>query len=226
MCQTTAFKIVSVDGGAASGKSSTSRGVAAQLNLMHVDTGSHYRAVTLACIEAGLAPEAPLQAFLDSLELGTQTIGNSARICLNGALVEDSRLRTDAVNAAVSHFAALPQVREKVKQFQRAQAALARKESFAGLIMEGRDIGSVIFPDADLKLYLQADEATRAARRKEEGQNDAISKRDELDKARKTAPLTIPEGAIVINTGKHSLEEVIRLVVELYVGNPINPSDL
>lgn len=218
------FKIVSVDGGAASGKSSTSRGVAAALNLLHVDTGSHYRAVTLACLQAGLSPKEDLSGFLSALELGTSVQGNSACICLNGEPTEPSTLRSEEVNSNVSHFAAIPQVREKVKVYQRAQAEIARKEAFTGLIMEGRDIGSVIFPNADLKVYLMADEATRAARRKDEGQSDTIAQRDKLDSTRKTAPLKQPDGSILINTGDYTLEEVIAQVVDLYKGNPSIPS--
>jgi len=216
------FKIVSVDGGAASGKSSTSNGVASELNLMHVDTGSHYRAVTLACLQAGIGPEEDLTGFLSGLELGTVIEGNSACICLNGEKIDPASLRSEAVNKNVSPFAAVPEVREKVKFYQRAQAEIAQKESFTGLIMEGRDIGSVIFPNADLKIYLIADEATRSARRKDEGQSDTIAERDKIDSSRKTAPLKQPEGSIAINTGNFTLKEVIAQVVDLYKGNLSN----
>ena len=98
-------------------------------------------------------------------------------------------------------------------------ADFARKENFAGMIMEGRDIGSVIFPDANVRIFLDADEETRAARRAKEGISDSIKKRDEIDKSRKTAPLRCPEGAERIDTSHMTKQEVVNLTLALILAS-------
>ncbi len=206
--------IVAVDGGAAAGKSSTSRAVAEKLDLMHVDTGAHYRTLTHALLAAGTGPDQPdaVAAALRRLELGTELRGRRALLSIGGTAPPDEALRGPEVNAAVSRFAALPAVRDALFHYQRGQAEAARRHGFAGLIMEGRDIGSVIFPDAPFRFFLHADEATRAARRALEGQTDAIAERDKIDRSRKNAPLRRPEGAVAIDTGPLTLEEVVDLI--------------
>lgn len=210
------FVIVAVDGGAASGKSSTSRGVASRCEFMHVDTGSHYRAVCLACLDAGVPADGGerLDQFLKKLELSASIECNQARIQINGRVPDENRLRSGAVNSEVSRYAALPSVRETVKSYQRDQVELARSRGFGGIIMEGRDIGTVILPDADLKVFLEADAATREARRREEGREDQIAARDKQDQSRKTAPLQAAGDALHIDNSKLSLEQVIERVVE------------
>ncbi len=199
-----------MDGGAASGKSSLARALAERFRFLHVDTGSHYRAVTLALRQAGVSPEDPaaVAAALARLSLGTHVEGRAVRIALAGRVPDPAALRSPEVNAAVSRFAALPAVRRFLFDYQRGQAAVARTQGFAGLVMEGRDIGSVIFPDAPLRLFLTADPATRAGRRAAEGQADAVAERDRLDSARATAPLTCPPGATVIDSSHLTLAEV------------------
>lgn len=210
------FKIIAVDGGAAVGKSSTSKALAERLGLMHVDTGAHYRTLTAALLKEAIEPEQPnLQARLDSMVLETELKGRSARLSVNGEVPADSAIRSPEVNAAVSKFAAISAVRKALFKYQRGQADVARQNDFAGLVMEGRDIGSIIFPDADYRFFLVADEATRSARRAKEGQIDSIADRDKLDKARKNAPLICPEGATKVDTGPRSLKEVTELVLEL-----------
>jgi cytidylate kinase len=209
------FIIVTIDGGAATGKSSTSKGVAERLDLMHVDTGAHYRTVTFALLQAGANPEAPaslpsiLPSILEALQLGTALEGRSAKLSINGQIPTDSEIRSPEVNAQVSKFAAIDAVRQFLFDYQRSQAAFAQAHRYPGLIMEGRDIGSVIFPDASFRFFLHADEATRAARRAQEGQTDSIAARDKIDSTRKTAPLHCPKGAIQVDTGPLTLEQVI-----------------
>jgi len=209
------FLIIAVDGGAASGKSSTSRRVAERLNLMHVDTGSHYRAVTFALLEAGVAPgdESAVTLALQRLPLDVTIDGRTARIALNGRVPADRDLRGEAVNARVSAVAALPVVRQFLFDFQRGQAEVARARGFAGLIMEGRDIGSVIYPDATLRIFLEADPATRAERRAAEGQQDSIAARDQMDSSRQAAPLRCPEGAVRIDNSALTIDEVVDEIV-------------
>lgn len=204
------FIIIAIDGGAAAGKSSTSRGLSKRFGLMHVDTGSYYRATTLKLIEAGVSPESgsDLEAGLATLKLGTEIHGNQATITINDWLPDDS-IRSQLVNDQVSHFAALPELRSYLLDYQRSQADVARKNGFNGLVMEGRDIGSVIFPDADLRLFLHADPEKRAERRAKEGIQDSIQKRDKIDSTRKTAPLQCPIGATFLDTSELDLQEVI-----------------
>ncbi|MEM8549610.1 MAG: (d)CMP kinase [Verrucomicrobiota bacterium] len=203
-----------VDGGAASGKSSTSKALAARFYLMHVDTGSHYRAVTFALNQAGVSPDDPeaIAAGLARLSVDQEIDGQSSRIRLNGATPREEDIRSEAVNTVVSRFAAVPAVRKFLYQYQRSQAEVAHTEGFRGLIMEGRDIGTVIFPDASVRFFFEADEATRAKRRAKEGLSDSIAQRDKLDATRKTAPLACPEGAIRIDTSHLTLEEVVEQV--------------
>lgn len=211
------FIIIAMDGGAAVGKSSTSRGLAERLDLMHVDTGAHYRTLTYALLAAGADPadEACVQTKLGQLTLDTQLQGRSAKLSVNGNVPADADIRSPEVNAAVSKFAALPPLRTHLFEYQRSQAEVARTNGYAGLIMEGRDIGSIIFPDAVHRFFLHADEATRAARRAKEGQIDSIAARDKMDTSRKTAPLVCPKGATQIDTAPLTLEEVIEKIANL-----------
>ncbi len=211
------FKIIAIDGGAATGKSSTSRGLAECLDLMHVDTGSHYRTLTHALLQHGADPENTIEVaeHLRELTLGTELEGRSARLSVDGKVPADADIRSADVNASVSHFAANQAVRQKLFDYQRSLAEVARSKHYAGLVMEGRDIGSVIFPDADFRFFLHADEATRAARRANEGQTDSIAARDRMDTNRKTAPLVCPDGAIQVDTAPLSLEEVISRIAEI-----------
>ncbi|MDP0501272.1 MAG: (d)CMP kinase [Verrucomicrobiota bacterium JB022] len=208
------FLIIALDGGAATGKSSTSRGLARLHNLLHVDTGTHYRALTLACLEAAVAPIASpdLITLLEQLALGCRIDDREANVTVNGRQPTMEELRADEVNSLVSRYAALPEVREAVKAYQRGLAEEARRSGFDGLIMDGRDIGTVIFPDADLKVFLFADESTRAQRRAAEGQVDAIGDRDKADQQRKTAPLVPAADAQRIDTGSFTLNEVIAQI--------------
>lgn len=208
------FPVVAIDGGAASGKSSTARALAGELHLMHVDTGSHYRALTHALLRAGVSPddEDGVARALKTLALGSQIEGLSSRIALDGEVIAPEHLRSPEVNAAVAKFAAVPAVRDFLKDYQRGQRALAHEKGFSGLVMEGRDIGSVIFPHAPLRFFLEADESVRAARRAAEGQRDAVGERDRQDAGRKTAPLTCPQGAQRVDNSALSLAEVVALL--------------
>jgi cytidylate kinase len=184
---------------------------------MHVDTGSHYRTLTSAILSSGEDAEEreAISKILEALKLCTQIDGRTARLGINDRVPADSDLRSPEVNAQVSKFAAIPAVRKKLFAYQRSLADLAREQQYAGLIMEGRDIGSIIFPEAAYRFYLDADEATRAARRAKEGQTDPIAARDKMDSTRQAAPLVCPKGATQINTAHHTLEEVIEKIAHL-----------
>jgi cytidylate kinase len=212
----TPFLIVAIDGGAASGKSSTARALAEQFNFLHADTGSYYRALTAELLHRGVRAKDPaaVRAELTELRPGTEVVGRAARIKLHEDTVREAEIRSEAVNAAVSHFAALPEVRTVLLPYQRGLADVARKHAFGGLVMEGRDIGSVIFPKADLRFYLFADSAERVRRREREGHPDAVAERDRLDSSRVAAPLVCPPGAIAVDTTRLPLLGVVAQLAQ------------
>lgn len=208
------FLIVAIDGGAAAGKSTTARALSARFNFLHIDTGSYYRALTAELLRLGVdATDVPaVERAVAALVLGTRVDGRRAQIEISGRLIADSELRGPAVNGTVSHFAAIPALRAALLAYQRDQARIAREHGFAGLVMEGRDIGTVIFPDADFRFFLHADPEERARRRAAEGQQDSIAERDRLDSTRKASPLACPAGATDIDSTFLSLDEVVARV--------------
>lgn len=216
MTATPDFLIIAIDGGAASGKSTTARAVAERLDLMHVDTGSYYRSLCAAMLDKGIGPDDPtIRDLLADLKLETQVDGRSGNLRLDETMPSRETLRAERVTSNVSAFAAQPAVREKLFHYQRHQAEVAKENGFAGLVMEGRDIGSVIFPDAPVRVFLHADPEIRSQRRDAQGETDAIQARDAIDSSRATAPLTCPEGAVSIDTGSHAVEEVVDQIVQL-----------
>jgi len=214
----TNFIRVAVDGGAASGKSSTSRRLAQLHGLLHVDTGAHYRSLTRALLLAGASTDdaAAVKDTLARLRIGSRIVARqgarSSSLTLDGILPEDADLRTPEVNAAVSKVAALPSVRTFLLDYQRSQVTLAREQGFAGVVMEGRDIGSVVLPDAEVRVFLEADADARARRRAAEGQADPVSQRDHLDATRLTAPMVCPPGAHRLDNTHLPLEEVVARI--------------
>ncbi len=208
------FVLVAIDGGAASGKSSTSRALSEQFNLLHVDTGSFYRAVTAELLRVGVAAtdHAAVRSEVARLQLGTRLNGRSAAMEIGGRVVPEAEIRSRQVNENVSHFSAIPEVRTALLDYQRGQVEVARTHGFRGLVMEGRDIGSVIFPQAELRYFLHADPEERARRRASEGGQDSIRERDRLDSSRKTAPLACPSGAVSIDTTHLTLPQVVATI--------------
>ena len=127
---------------------------------------------------------------------------------LDGHDLTSDQLNSDAVNAAVSLVARVPEVRARLVADQRSLVRLG------SLVMEGRDIGSVVFPDSPYKIYIDASEEVRAARRRAQGQADNLAERDRIDKARKSSPLVIPEGATIIDNSSITLDEAVQKVLE------------
>ena len=193
-------------------------------DLLHVDTGSFYRALTAELLRRGVRHDdlPAVRSALAGLKLGTRVTGRRAEIEIDGRGVGDE-IRSKAVNETVSFYAAIPELREALLGYQRGQADVARRHGFHGLVMEGRDIGSVIFPDADFRIFLHADPAERARRRVAEGRQDAIHERDRIDSTRKTAPLTCPPGAIVIDSTHLTLEEVVARLSALIAARLARP---
>jgi len=207
------FKIIAIDGGAGTGKSTTASILADRLHLLHVDTGSHYRTFTKYLREKGITTDNIKAFFLDSTpSLSSQLTGNRSFLSIEGKVYTPESLRAEEVNNFVSHVASVPEVRTLLFDYQRGQIGIAKENSFSGLVMEGRDIGTVILPGADLKIFLVADQRVRESRRQSDGEIDKISSRDHLDKSRSIAPLKESEGALRIDTSLLGIEEVYSAI--------------
>ena len=213
--------VVAIDGPSGSGKSSTSRGVATRLGLRYLDTGAMYRAMTWWMLRHHVPVDDPAAVAERCAEPKIEA-GNDPRhptITVDGADVA-AAIRTPEVTGAVSPVSAVPQVRAHLLVLQRA--AIEHAMDGPGIVVEGRDIGAVVAPDADVKVYLTADAAARAARRAaEEGGSDvsatesSLLARDRIDSTRTASPLTMAEGAVHIDSTPYSLEEVVDLIVGL-----------
>lgn len=202
-------KVIAIDGPAASGKSSVARIIAARLGWTYVNTGNMYRAATVAALRGGIDPADELAVARASSQWNLQcsVIDGRSVLQLDGREIENE-LNSDAVNASVSHVAKVPAVRERLVAFQR-DIGNARPT-----VMEGRDIGTVVFPDAVVKFYIDASEEVRARRRGLQGQTDAVAERDRIDSTRKVAPLMAAKDAIVIDSSELSLEQVSAHVMD------------
>lgn len=211
------FTILTIDGGAASGKSSTAKRLSQELKFLHIDTGFHYRALTFLLLSNGIpAQESPaLELFLQSLVLDTLLAGFQGVLSINGSILEESSLKEPSVNAHVSQYAALPSLRLFLRSYEQSLVTFAKINGFKGLVMDGRDIGSAVFPGAPFKFYLEADLSIRAKRRQAQGIQDSILERDKIDSSRTTTPLTCPLGAHCIDTTYKSLEEVVAYILSV-----------
>lgn len=203
--------IIAIDGTSASGKSTNARLIARKLGYVYVDTGAMYRALAWYC----------LQNHVDLLE--PKAIASACRrwktslVCLDGAVrltidgyYPEKEIRTSETSAAVTHVAAVPKVRDWMKQKQRECI------KFGHLVMEGRDIGSNIFPETDFKFYLDASLEERSRRRTDQGVQENLDARDKRDSQRAAAPLMIPLGAMVINNSGETPEQTSsRIIAEV-----------
>ncbi len=220
--------VVAVDGAAGSGKSSVSRGVAEQLGLQYLDTGAMYRAATLWLLDRGIDPADPaaVATHADEIEIESGTDPAAPTIALAGRDVA-AEIRSPRVTAAVSSASAVPQLRERMVVLQR-QAVAAAQGNDSGIIVEGRDIGTVVLPDADLKVFLVADQQVRAQRRAAEDAERghggdvadtaaALAERDSADASRAASPLAQAPGAVVVDGTYDDLAAVIDKVAALVV---------
>lgn len=209
--------VVAMDGPSGSGKSSTARGVALELGLRYLDTGAQFRAMTVWMLRhhVDLGDPGAIAARAGDPRLESGTDPAAPTIAVDGEDVAEA-IRSTEATAAVSSVAAVPAVRERLLRLQREVIGAG------GIVVEGRDIGSVVAPDADVKVFLTADAAARAARRTAEEQGTDVAateadllRRDRLDSTRAAAPLTVPDGAVHIDTTPFTLDEVIGQVVAL-----------
>ena len=209
--------VVAIDGPSGSGKSSTSRGVAARLGLRYLDTGAMFRGLTWWLLGQGIDVHDPdavaARVHEPSIVSGTDPLAPAIEVDGVDASVA---IRSDEVTGAVSPVSAVPAVRARLLELQRETIGAG------GIVVEGRDIGSVVAPYAQVKVYLTADPAARAQRRAaEEGGSDvaatqdSLLARDRIDSGRATAPLVRADGAVHIDTTPYTLDEVIDMVVAL-----------
>lgn len=212
--------VVAIDGPSASGKSTVSREAAQRLAFVYVDSGALYRGMTWKAIRENVdVRDAP--KVVDLMQNSAWKFFMEDLIVRFTIDEEDptDQLRSEPVRERVANIAVIPEVRAFMV------ARLRETRSFGNLVMEGRDIGSVVFPDATFKFYLDADPEERARRRykeiaeKEGGVDvskvlDSLSRRDTIDSTRKVAPLQIPLGATVINTTEMSIDDVVTRIVD------------
>ena len=208
--------VIAIDGPAGAGKSTVARAVARRLGLARLDTGAMYRAVTLLALRTGSDPGDA--ARVAELASGMVLSLDDDTVVLDGEDVTDA-IRSPAVDAAVSTVAAIPAVRAELVRRQRDWVA-----ERGGAVVEGRDIGSVVFPKAEVKVYLDAHPEERARRRstqlglEEEGDGlvstaARLSARDSLDAGRAVSPLAVAEGAIVVDSTHLSVDDVVEEVL-------------
>ncbi|KRV49650.1 cytidylate kinase [Wenjunlia vitaminophila] len=216
--------VVAIDGPSGTGKSSTSRAVATELGLRYLDTGAMYRAMTWWMLANQIDPGDPVAVATASgkpvLLSGTDPLAPT--ISVDGADVSGP-IRSEEVTAAVSAVSAVPEVRSRLVELQRA--AVAAAASAGGIVVEGRDIGTTVVPDATVKIYLNASPEARAARRNGEltgaravgveATREALVRRDAADSGRKVSPLAKAEDAVEIDTTDLTLDQVIEAVVGL-----------
>ncbi len=218
--------IVTIDGSAGTGKTTVAKKVAEKLGLPFFDTGAMYRSVAWAILHAGidLSDQEAIERLLKEFSY-TIRLENGEKRYYVGHHDVTLEIRSQKINAIVSEVAAMPAVRRNLWDLQRAYAA--RQSA----VFEGRDMGSAVFPDADLKIFLTADPAVRAERRLSETQTklpqeaqgwdrqkmmEELARRDRIDSGRALAPLTRPEGAVEIDTSHLSIDEVVEKVLEAY----------
>jgi cytidylate kinase len=196
--------LIAIDGPAGAGKSTVSRAVAKRLGLDRLDTGAMYRSVAWEALRRGVDP-ADQAAVADIAS--TADIEVAKAVTINGSDVTDA-IRTPAVSRAVSIVAANPEVRRELVARQRRWAA-----GRSGGVVEGRDIGSVVFPHATVKVYLTASPEERARRRGHDESADGVARRDRLDSTRQTSPLTQAPDAHILDTTGRSVEDVVQEVL-------------
>jgi len=212
--------VVTIDGPAGSGKSTTAKLVAQRLGYTYLDTGAMYRAMTLKALESGVdvANREVLSEMARTTDIQVETDPHGTRVILDGRDVT-GLLRGREVTANASAVSGVRGVRERMVELQRE---IGRR---GAIVAEGRDIGSVVFPDADVKIYLDADLRCRAGRRKKELEAAGtsvelerivreIKARDQYDSSREHSPLVVPRGSVLIDTTGLSIDEQVSKVIE------------
>ncbi len=206
--------IVAIDGPAGSGKGTVTREISKRMGLVNLDTGATYRCVALACLKNGvsLQEQDKIVELIDDLDIEFEYVDNSIRVLLNGEDVS-SEIRSVPVSKIVSQVSSIVPVRLKMVDLQRKMA------EGKDVIMEGRDIGTYVFPNADVKIYLDADVEERAKRRFKQNQEKGIESsyeeilanikiRDENDRNKEIGALKVADDAIIVDSTKLSIDEM------------------
>ena len=213
---------IAIDGPAGAGKSSIAKALSKRLGYIYIDTGAMYRAVALFLVENNVSDgtDSRIESLLEKLEISIKYEDGAQKVILNGEDVTD-KLRLEEIGKLASKFSAIGSVREKLVALQRK---LAQKEN---VVMDGRDIGTVVLPNADLKIYLSASSKVRAKRRYlellEKGHTDLdineiedeIIKRDEADMNREISPLKQADDAYYLDSSDMTLEEVVSKILSM-----------
>jgi len=200
--------LVAIDGPAASGKSSVARELARQIGFEYVNSGAMYRAATWHVLQHGIAPgdSVAVTKLMENARIDCDLDKNGSRILIDG-VDPSEHLRDDRVNEEVSLVSSVPRVREILVAKMRAYA------TEHDVVMEGRDIGSVVFPDTPFKFYIDASPEVRLRRRTAQGQRDQIAARDRADSSRRASPLIIAEDAHVIDSSNLTIEGVVGEII-------------
>ncbi len=201
--------VIAIDGTSASGKSTNARLVAGALGYVYVDTGAMYRTLAWYCLQKGVDVE-NTRAVANACrrwKTSLECVDNKVHLLVDGHYPEQE-IRTAETSAAVPHVAAVPKVREWMKKTQRACV------QFGNLVMEGRDIGTHVFPETDHKFYLDASIDERTKRRHADGVKEDLASRDRRDSQRATAPLMVALGAVVINNSDMTAAQTSGLIIE------------
>src|SRR6266850_1171670 len=208
MNSTAAHRIIAIDGPAASGKSSVARELARWLGFVYVNSGAMYRAMTWLVLEHGIPPAdaAAIEQLAEHAPISCELRDLDSLILVDGVDPEPF-LREDRVNENVSLVSSVPRVREILVHHLRHYAETN------DLVMEGRDIGSVVFPATPFKFYIDASPEIRLRRREAQGQRDRITARDEADSSRRASPLIIAEDAHVIDSSNLTIEGVVGEII-------------
>ena len=213
--------VIAIDGEAGTGKSTRAKNIAEKCHITYIDTGAMYRCVTLACLNENVEPDNinRVEEILKDIKIFFKREGESVKVILNGTDVTQE-IRTPRVDSYVAKFAALKSVRDKMTPLQREMGKTQT------VIMEGRDIGTVVFPDAKVKIFLDCSEEERAMRRYKQNLEKGIEstyedvlanikERHKLETQRDIAPLVKAEDAVLIDTTNLNLEEVENLIMKI-----------
>jgi cytidylate kinase len=201
--------IIAIDGTSASGKSTNAKRVAKALDFIYVDTGAMYRTLAWYCLKHGIDVHdaKKVVAVLKKWKTELKCVDGEVRM-LADSYYPEKEIRTAETSAAVPHVAAIPKVREWMKVTQRDCA------KFGNLVMEGRDIGSHIFPETEFKFYLDASIEERSKRRIADGVREDLAARDQRDSQRSAAPLGVALGAMVINNSGQTPEQTSKIIID------------
>ena len=210
--------VIAVDGPSGSGKSSISKESAKRLGFNFLDTGAMYRSITWFCVTKNLTEEDLIIERINNkdfnLDISTDPLKDQVKV--NDQDITNI-IRDEAITSQVSHYAAMPKIRQFLVSKQRELVTASK----TGIIVEGRDIGSVVLPEADFKIFITANDDVRAKRRaiqSDSNENDVLfaqRKRDLLDSSRKVSPLVIPDGAVVLDNSELDFEESVEKFIEI-----------